>query len=115
MGEVPNAKYEEDVVFMICMTVHWKDNPELLKQICLIDVKTVSDLRWITIVCGSQTNLLKAFVLCWKLLAPDIQIGFNDSQYDWKFIVKKANKLGVLKWMFNHISFKSSSLKKIIK
>lgn len=27
-GEVPNAKYEEDVVFMICMTVHWKDDPE---------------------------------------------------------------------------------------
>ncbi|PKY54084.1 hypothetical protein RhiirA4_472709 [Rhizophagus irregularis] len=29
-GEVPNAKYEEDVVFMICMTVHWKDDPEPL-------------------------------------------------------------------------------------
>ncbi|PKC14239.1 hypothetical protein RhiirA5_409618 [Rhizophagus irregularis] len=27
-GEVPNAKYEEDIVFMICMTVHWKDDPE---------------------------------------------------------------------------------------
>jgi len=44
-GEVPNAKYEEDVVFMICMTVHWKDDPELLKQICLVDVETASDPR----------------------------------------------------------------------
>ncbi|RIA84139.1 hypothetical protein C1645_832724 [Glomus cerebriforme] len=35
IGEVPNAKYEEDVVFMIGMTVHWKDDPEPLKQICL--------------------------------------------------------------------------------
>ena len=78
---------------MICMTVHWKDDPEPLKQICLVDVETAPDPRWITI-CESQTNLLKAFALCWKLLAPDIQIGFNDSQYDWKFIVKKANKLG---------------------
>src|SRR6266498_5256579 len=75
----------------------------------------MSDLRWITIVYGSQTNLLKAFALCWKLLALNIQIGFNDSQYDWKFIVKKANKLGVLEWMFNHMSFKLSSLEKIIK
>ncbi|PKY60856.1 ribonuclease H-like protein [Rhizophagus irregularis] len=113
-GEVPNAKYEEDVVFMICMTVHWKDDPEPLKQICLVDVEIAPDPRWITIVCESQTNLLKAFALCWKLLAPDIQIGFNDSQYDWKFIVEKANKLGVLKWMFNHMSFKPSSLEKII-
>ncbi|GES96599.1 DNA polymerase [Rhizophagus clarus] len=91
-GEVPNAKYDEDKVFMI--------SPEP---------------GWITIVCGSQIDLLKAFALCWKLLAPDIHIGFNDSQYDWRFIVEKANKLGVLEWMFNHMSFKPSSLEKIIK
>ncbi|PKK63436.1 DNA/RNA polymerase [Rhizophagus irregularis] len=112
-GEVPNAKYDEDRVFMICMTMHWKDDPEPLKQICLVDVETKPS--WITIVCGSQTDLLKAFALCWKLLAPDIHIGFNDSQYDWWFIVEKANKLGVLEWMFNHMSFKPSSLEKIIK
>src|ERR1044071_5750202 len=100
---------------MICMTVHWKDDPKLLKQICLVDVETAPEPGWITIVCGSQTDLLKAFALCWKLLAPDIHIGFNDSKYDWRFIVEKANKLGVLEWMFNHMSFKPSSLEKIIK
>ncbi|CAB4481272.1 unnamed protein product [Rhizophagus irregularis] len=114
-GEMPNAKYDEDRVFMICMTVHWKDDPEPLKQICLVDVETAPEPSWITIVCGSQTDLLKAFALCWKLLAPDIHIGFNDFQYDWWFIVEKANKLGVLEWMFNHMSFKPSSLEKIIK
>ena len=67
-GEVPNAKYEEDVVFMIGMTVHWKDDLELLKQICLVDVETAPDLQWITIVCGKQTNILKAFALCWRHL-----------------------------------------------
>ena len=46
-GEVPNAKYEEDVVFMIGMTVHWKDDPEPLKQICLVDVETAPDPRLI--------------------------------------------------------------------
>src|ERR1043166_8514571 len=39
-GEVPNAKYEEDVVFMLGMTVHWKDDSEPLKQIRLVDVET---------------------------------------------------------------------------
>ena len=50
---------------------------------------------WITVVCENQTNLLKAFALCWKNLVPDIQIGFNDSQYDWRFIVEKVKKLGI--------------------
>ena len=24
---IPMAKYKEDIIFMICMTVHWKDDP----------------------------------------------------------------------------------------
>src|SRR6185369_5571623 len=98
MGDLPIAKNEEDRVFMICMTIHWKDDPNPLTQICLVDVETKPDPRWATVICGNQTNLLKAFALCWKYLAPDIniQISFNDSQYDWPFVVEKAKNLGFL-------------------
>jgi DNA polymerase elongation subunit (family B) len=115
LGNFPTAQSDESNVFMICMSVHWKDDPNPLKQICLVDVETAPDPRWTTIICGNQVNLLKAFALCWKLLAPDIQIGFNDSQYDWRFIVEKAKKLGVLEWMYNQMSLKPSSLEKISK
>ncbi|GBC00545.1 hypothetical protein RclHR1_38980001, partial [Rhizophagus clarus] len=115
LGNFPTPQSDESNVFMICMSVHWKDDPNPLKQICLVDVDTAPDPRWITIICGNQVNLLKAFALCWELLAPDIQIGFNDSQYDWKFIVEKAKKLGILEWMFNRMSIKPSSLEKIEK
>ncbi|GES86489.1 DNA polymerase family B-domain-containing protein [Rhizophagus clarus] len=91
------------------------NDPNPLKQICLVDVETAPDPRWTTIICGNQVNLLKAFALCCKLLAPDIQIGFNDSQYDWRFIVEKAKKLGIFEWMFNQMSLKPSSLEKITK
>src|SRR3989344_2916908 len=39
-----------------------------------------------------------------KLLYPDIITGFNDSQYDWNFIVVKALSLGVLPYMIYHIT-----------
>ncbi|CAI2192150.1 8982_t:CDS:2 [Funneliformis geosporum] len=56
------------------------------------NVKIASDSHWTTIICGNQVNLLKAFALYWKCLALDIQIGFNDSQYDWRFIgLKETN------------------------
>ncbi|PKK58991.1 DNA/RNA polymerase [Rhizophagus irregularis] len=115
LGNFPTAQSDESNVFMICISVHWKDDPNPLKQICLVDVETAPDPRWITIICGNQVNLLKAFALRWKLLAPDIQIGFNDSQYDWRFIVEKAKKLGILEWMYNQMSLKPSSLEKISK
>ncbi|CAG8698900.1 8643_t:CDS:1 [Cetraspora pellucida] len=115
MGNVPIAKYEEDRVFMICMIIHWRDDSKPLKQICLVDVEMAPDPDWITVVCRNQTNLLKAFALCWKAIMPDIQIGFNDSQYDWPFIIEKAKSLGILKWMYNHMSPELSIIEKIIK
>ncbi|CAI2189373.1 10340_t:CDS:2 [Funneliformis geosporum] len=61
MGDVSNAKYEEDI----------KDDPEPLKQICLVDIETAPDPRLITII---------------------------------------SKKLGVLEWMFNHMSIKPSAI-----
>ncbi|CAB5202215.1 unnamed protein product [Rhizophagus irregularis] len=104
LGNVPQAENDTAQVFMICMIVHWKDDPKPLEQIRLVDLETAPDPRCTTIICGNQTNLLKAFALCWKSFAPDIQLGFNDSGYDWPFIVEKATKLKVLDWMVQQMS-----------
>jgi DNA polymerase elongation subunit (family B) len=101
---LPEAKYESDSIFMICMTVHWKDDPTPLKNICLVDVPTRSDPDWITIVCGNETNLLKAFALCWQAFTPDIELTFNGSKYDWLFVVQRATQLNILDWMFTKMS-----------
>ncbi|GBC33330.2 DNA polymerase family B-domain-containing protein [Rhizophagus irregularis DAOM 181602=DAOM 197198] len=103
-GNFPEAKNDTSQVFTICMTLHWKDDLIPLERICLVDVETEPDPRWITIICGNQTNIIKAFALCWKAFAPDIELGFNDSGYDWPFIVEKATKLNVLEWMVQRMS-----------
>ncbi|POG82468.1 hypothetical protein GLOIN_2v1761861 [Rhizophagus irregularis DAOM 181602=DAOM 197198] len=110
LGEFAEVLNLKQNVFMICMTLHWKDDPKPIKQICLVDIETEPDPRWTTIVCGNQENLLKAFALCWRAFAPDIQVGFNDSDYDWRFIMERAFHLNILEWMWERMtgSFKSS-------
>jgi len=103
-GDVPDAAHDGDNCFMICLSAHWKDDPAPLKQICIVDVATAPDKRWTTIVCGTPQNVLKAFALCWRALAPDIVSGFNDSDYDWPFVVEKARRYGILGWMWNTMS-----------
>ena len=100
LGEFAEVLDLNDNVFMICMTLHWKDDPKPLKQICFVDVETEPDPRRITIICGNQVNLLKAFALCWRAFAPDIQVGFNDSDYDWRFIMERACHFNILEWMW---------------
>lgn len=91
-GELPDAALDEDLVFMICISVHWKDDPTPLCSVCLVDIDTEPDPEWITVVCGSPTNVLKGFIHCWRGFAPDLQAGFNDGGYDWPFIIGKLQR-----------------------
>jgi DNA polymerase elongation subunit (family B) len=111
-GDVPDARHDADNCFMLCMTAHWKDDPAPLCRICIVDVETAPDPAWTTIVCGGAAggagtaadNILRAFALCWRSLAPDIVVGFNDTNYDWPFVVEKARRRGILGWMFDRMS-----------
>jgi DNA polymerase elongation subunit (family B) len=104
LGDLPMPYYDEDECFMICLSFHWKDEVKPLCQICLVNVETAPDPNWITIHCSSNENLLSAFAICWREMAPDITVGFNDSDYDWKFVVEKADKMGILENMFSMMS-----------
>ena len=110
-GEVPLACYKEDVVFMLCMSFHWKDEVRPLAQICLTTVDSGGDSRWATVLCDSERSLLRAFAVCWRSFAPEIAAGFNDTGYDWPFVVEKARQYGVLGQMWQQMS--GSSRKKV--
>lgn len=109
LGDLPMPFYDEDECFMICLSFHWKDDVKPLCQICLVNVESAPDPNWITIQCSTNENLLKAFAICWREMAPDITVGFNDSDYDWKFVVEKAEKLGILEEMFSMMSARATS------
>ncbi|CAI2200815.1 7307_t:CDS:2, partial [Funneliformis geosporum] len=102
-------------VFMISMTLHWKDDPKPLKQICLVDVEIEPDPHWITIICENQVNLLKAFAFCWRAFAPDIHVGLYDSDYDWCFIMERAYHLNILEWIWERMTGKFETKEEILK
>jgi DNA polymerase elongation subunit (family B) len=103
-GDLPTAEHEEDNAFAIALTAHWKDETAPLARIRLVDVESDPVPGRTTVVCGSPKNVLRAFALCWRALAPDIAVGFNDSNYDWEFIVKKAFRWKLLAWMCEKMS-----------
>lgn len=117
-GEVPSPDNDEDNAFMICLTIHWLHDADALVKICIVDKDTESDNRWITIVCKSFVNILKAFAICWEHYKPDICIGYNDSGYDWPFVIEKAIKFDILVWMWKKMSsiqYRTITLSNIIK
>lgn len=103
-GEVPISKYKEDIVFMICLTLHWANESDSLMRICISDKNIDPSDEWYTIVCGDEEEVIKTFGKIWNRFKPDIQIGFNDSQYDWPFIMGKIIQYDMLHEMLTMMS-----------
>lgn len=111
LGTPPTPVKPNDVMFMICCTLHRHKDKKPLAQICLTTQETAPDKRWYTVICGpggspasrerpnytyGQDSLIMALGLVWRAWAPDLYVGFNNGQYDDPFIVEKARQLGLL-------------------
>lgn len=95
--DLPLAERPEDTVFMIGLSLHWKDDAQPLRQVCLVQGATAEpDPRWTTVQCSDETALLEAFAALLGQFAPDLVVGFNDGQYDWPFVLEKARRAGLL-------------------
>jgi DNA polymerase elongation subunit (family B) len=95
--DLPLAERPEDTVFMIGLSLHWKDDAQPLHQVCLVQgAPAEPDPRWTTVQCSDETALLEAFAALLGQFAPDLVVGFNDGQYDWPFVLEKARRAGLL-------------------
>lgn len=52
--------------------------------------------------CPSEQDLLLSFAQCVTELRPDVFVGYNTMTFDWRYLIKRAERLGVLdrfRWM----------------
>jgi DNA polymerase elongation subunit (family B) len=96
-GELPKPEYEDNEVFMIGLTFHEKDSEEPIKKICVTTQECENGENWKLIICDDQKQLILTFAHIISKLKPDFIIGFNDSVYDWPFIIEKSKRLGIYK------------------
>ena len=94
---IPDGEFIEDEVFMICAAVYWNDQVEPILKICFVTKECDKENDWKIRISEDQGKMILDFAGCLNRLNPDIVIGFNDTQYDWPFVLKKVEKLGMLK------------------
>lgn len=91
-GSLPSPKEDDDVAFMLCMTIHRQDETRPLMNITVTMADSEPDPRWLTIKTANQSDLISVFGKLIGRFAPEIIIGFNDLNFDWNFIREKAMK-----------------------
>lgn len=106
-GDVPMPDRHTDWIFMICASFHWgyeTHESDAIYKVCIVDKEINPDPDIFTVVCGNEENIIKAFALLVYNMMPDFIIGFNDMQYDWNFIIERANQHANMLFLYNKMS-----------
>ena len=89
-GEIPEPEYKSHNMFMISMAFQMYYASDQLLSVCLVDVPSAPHPDFLTIICNTEENLIRGFALLFDKLKPELIMGFNSDNYDWKWIVERA-------------------------
>lgn len=105
-GSLPIPENENHRLFMIGITFHWYNSSESLLRVCLVDKECAPHKDYLTIVCGKEDRLIKGFGKIFEKMAPEFVVGFNDSDYDWPWLIKRAVKTkGLLRNLSSYMNY----------
>jgi DNA polymerase elongation subunit (family B) len=91
-GDLPLADNPEDKLFCLSMTFHMAHQSMPLIKYCLTLHRCTESADFINIVCRDEIELCHAFSEVFALMYPEYIFGFNDSDYDWKFLITRASQ-----------------------
>lgn len=104
-GTLPNPNVREHCVFMISMTFQFASSKKSFFRVCLVTTDCDPKPKYLTIVCKDECNMLKNFANIVSKMKPEIIHGFNDTNFDWQWIMYRASQYnGVLSYMARKIS-----------
>ena len=89
-GDLPRPENMDHKMFMIGITFQWYHSNDQLLRVCLVDHPCDPRPNYLTVICEDEKKLIKAFGKLVYKMKPDINLGFNDSDYDWPWLIKRA-------------------------
>ena len=107
-GDIPIPDNKDDNIFCLSMTFQYVNDKEPFLKVCLCDYPANAKPDYLTIVCGSEKNIIRGFADVFELMRPEFIIGFNDSDYDWNWVIKRAK---YYKGLLSYVATKLDSTK----
>lgn len=89
-GNLPQPENVKSKIFSLSMTFQWVNEQEPFLKLCFCDMPAEPRPEYLTVICGSEKNIIKGFADAFAKLRPEFIFGFNDSDYDWNWVIKRA-------------------------
>ena len=94
-GEIQKPENEDDVVKMISTSFGWYWSKQTFLTVNITDMPCPDRNDCLIIRCKNQKEILEAFILISSRMGAEFIIGFNDSMFDWPFIMKKLEYFNI--------------------
>jgi DNA polymerase elongation subunit (family B) len=89
-GQLPRPDNPDHKMFMIGLTFQWHNGNDQILRVCLVEHPCDPRPNYLTIVCGDEKKLIKALGKLVYKMKPGMNLGFNDADYDWPWLIKRA-------------------------
>jgi DNA polymerase elongation subunit (family B) len=102
-GSVPSFEDPTHKLFCIGISFNWAMSKTPFLKYCICDMPCnmpSDDPTFITILCKSEEEIIRCFGAVIQKMQPDFILGFNDSSYDWPWLINRASKYkGVISYL----------------
>lgn len=88
--DLPRPEKITDCIFCLGATFQWVHEKDPILKICFCDYPANARPGYLSVVCGTEENIIKAFGEVYAIMRPEFIFGFNDSDYDWPWLIKRA-------------------------
>jgi len=89
-GDIPKPENLDASMPCIGITFQWVNEQNPFLKIALCDLPAKADPNHLTVICGKEENMFKAFGDIFEKMSPEFICGFNDSDYDWNWLITRA-------------------------
>ncbi len=104
-GNIPKPENLDDKMPCIGISYHWFSEKKPLLQIVLSMFPAAPNPDYLTVICGSEKNIMLGFAELVERMRPESITGFNDGDYDWDWIITRASQTkGLLSSMAEKMS-----------
>jgi DNA polymerase elongation subunit (family B) len=87
-----NYNMPDDRIFCIGATFQWIHEANPIVKIVFCDVEAAPLPDTITVVCKTEENIIRGFAEILDRMEPEFVFGFNDSDFDWKWLIARAER-----------------------
>ena len=94
-GSLPDYDNQEHKIFSIGITFQFVNEDKPIAKYCLCDYPAEpsvkeSEFSYTTIICENEKNMIETFGKLIGKMNPEFIFGFNDSSYDWNWLIERG-------------------------